>query len=80
MPLFFLDTLDGGQVVIDEDGLEFSSAEVAIAEAATGARELVAHGIMRNEDVSEQSFIIRDEQGQTVATVPFKTLPGRLRG
>jgi hypothetical protein len=46
-----------------------------------GARDLVAHGIMQNEDVSGQSFLIRDNHGETVVTVPFRdTLPGRLKG
>jgi PAS domain-containing protein len=34
---------------------------------------------MQNEDVSGRSFLIRDEDEQTVATVPFRdTLPGTL--
>ena len=52
----------------------------AVAEALQGARELVAHGIKRNEDVSGQVFLIRDTGGERVATVPFRhALPGRLR-
>jgi hypothetical protein len=36
---------------------------------------------MKNEDVSGQAFRIRDDTGQTVATVPFRDcLPGQLRG
>jgi hypothetical protein len=36
---------------------------------------------MMNEDLSGQSFLIRDEDGQTRATVRFRdTLPGKLRG
>jgi hypothetical protein len=81
VPTFFLDIADGDHVITDEDGVEFATAEVAISEVVTGARELVAHGIMRNEDVSAQVYIIRDEDGATIATVPFReTLPGRLRG
>ena len=81
MPRFYLDVLDGGQVIEDPDGIDFADLDTAIAEAVAGARDLVAHGIMQNEDVSEQSFLIRDGQGETVATVPFReTLPGRLRG
>src|SRR4051794_9068741 len=43
-----------------------ATATVAVA----GVRDLVAHGIMQNEDVSGQSFFIRDNHGATVATVP----------
>src|SRR4051794_4306028 len=78
---FYLDVLDSDQVIQDPEGIDFADRETAIAEAVAGARDLVAHGIMQNEDVSGQSFLIRNNHGETVATVPFRdTLPGRLRG
>jgi hypothetical protein len=81
VPRFFLDVVDDTQVTEDPDGLEFADLDTAIAEAAQGARDIVAHGIMKNEDVSGQRFRIRDDTGQTVATVPFReSLPGQLRG
>ena len=81
VPRFYLDVLDGDQVIQDLEGIDFADLDTAIAEAAVGARDLVAQGIMQNEDVSGQSFLIRDNHGETVATVPFRgTLPGRLRG
>jgi hypothetical protein len=81
VPRFYLDVLDGDQVIEDPNGIDFADLDTAIAEAAAGARDLVAHGIMQNEDVSGQSFLIRDGQGETVATVPFReTPPGQLRG
>ncbi len=81
MPRFYLDILDDNQVIQDLEGIDFADRETAIAEAVAGARDLVAHGIMQNQDVSGQTFIIRDNHGETVATVPFRdTLPGRLKG
>ena len=81
VPRFYFDVVDGAQVSEDLDGLEFPDLDTAITEAAQGARDLVAHAIMKNEDVSGLKFQIRDENGQTVATVPFRqTLPGQLRG
>jgi len=81
VPRFYFDVLDGDQVMQDLDGIDFADCEVALSEAVAGARDLVAEGIMRNEDVSGQVFRIRDGNGETVATVPFRnTLPGRLRG
>ena len=35
--------------------------DAARAEAVRSAQHLVAHGILRNEDVSDRSFLIRDE-------------------
>jgi hypothetical protein len=74
VPRFYLDVLDGDQVIEDPDGMDFADLDMAIAEAVAGARDLVAHGIMQNEDVSGQSFLMRDGQGETVATVPFRVL------
>src|SRR5215204_4695718 len=79
MPRFYLDILNGSQVLEDPDGQELADLDAAMTEAAASAQYLVAHGILRNEDVSDRSFIIRDENEQTVATVPFRsTLPGTL--
>jgi hypothetical protein len=81
VPRFYLDVVDGDQVIQDLEGIDFDDLQTAITEAVAGARDLVAHGIMQNEDVSGQSFFIRDNHGATVATVPFRsTLPGMLRG
>jgi hypothetical protein len=79
MPRFFFDVVDGAEVSEDPNGLEYSDLEAALREAHQGARDLVAHGIMRNEDVSRQSFRIRAGDGSTVAILSFReALPGRL--
>ena len=81
MQHFFLDVLTGSQVLEDPDGQDFLDLNAAITEAAASARDLVAYGITQNQDVSGRSFLIRDEDNQTVATLPFRNaLPGRLRG
>jgi len=56
-----------------------TTSKRAVSEAVRGAQEIVAHGILRNEDRSGQIFSIRDVSGKQVATVPFRNaLPGRL--
>src|SRR5215207_9506558 len=81
MPRFFLDVLNGREVREDPEGQEFADLDAARAEAVASARDLVAYAIMRDEDLSGRSFLIRDETEQTVATVPFRdTLPGTLSG
>src|SRR5215218_308443 len=81
MPRFYLDVLNGNQVLEDPDGQAFADLDAAMSEAVASARDLVAHGIMQNEDMSGRSFVIRDENSETVATVPFRdTLPGTLSG
>jgi hypothetical protein len=81
MQHYFLDVLTGSQVLEDPDGQDFLDLDAAVTEAAASARDLVAYGLMQNQDVSGRSFLIRDENEQTVATVPFRdALPGMLRG
>ena len=81
MPSFFLDVLNGSEVLEDPEGQDFADLDAAITEAVASARDLVAHAIMQNEDVSGRSFLIRAENEQTVATVPFRSaLPGTLGG
>ena len=71
MSRFFLDVLNGHDVREDPEGQEFADLDAALAEAVASAQYLVAHGILRNEDLSERSFIIRDENDKAVATVPL---------
>src|SRR4051812_24168188 len=79
MPRFYLDILNGGEVLEDPDGQAFADVQAARAEAAATARDLVAHGILRNQDLSGRSVLIRDDAGETVARVPFRSaLPGTL--
>ena len=81
MPRFFFDVLHGRRVCEDPEGQDFIDLDAARTEAVASAQYLVAHGILRNEDVSDRSFLIRDEDEQTVATVPFRdSLPGTLSG
>jgi PAS domain S-box-containing protein len=79
MAYFFFDVLDGREVREDPEGQEFADLDAARAEAVASARDLVAYAIMRNEDLSGRSFLIRDENERIIATVPFRgTLPGTL--
>jgi len=79
MPRFFLDVLHGRVVREDPEGQDFADLDAALAEAVASARYLVAHAILCNKDVSGRSFLIRDENEERVATVPFRgTLPGTL--
>src|SRR5829696_6375067 len=79
MPRFFLDVLHGREVREDPEGQDFTDLDAARAEAVASARDLVAHAIMQNKDVSGRSFLIRDENERTIDTVPFRdTLPGTL--
>ena len=55
VPRFYLDVVGDNQVIQNLKGIDFADCETAIAEAVAGTRDLVAHGIMQNEDVSGQT-------------------------
>src|SRR3954449_2888853 len=79
MPRFYLDVLNGSQVLEDPDGQAFADLDAAMSEAVASARDLVAHGLLRNEDLSDRCVLIRDDAGGTVARVPVRSaLPGAL--
>ncbi len=81
MPWFFLDVLDGIEILRDPDGQDCADLDAAIAEAAASARDLVAYALMRNEDVSGRSILVRTAGDQVIAVMPFRdALPGALRG
>ena len=79
MPRFYLDILNGSAVLEDPDGQAFADVHAAMLEAAATARDLVAHGLLRNQDLSDRCVLIRDDAGETVARVPVRSaLPGAL--
>src|SRR3954467_13300554 len=73
MPRFYLDLLNGSAVLEDPDGQEFTDLDAARSEAVATARDLVAHGLLRNQDLSDRCVLIRDDAGETVARVPFRS-------
>src|SRR5690242_5069425 len=81
MPRFYLDVLHEREVRQDPEGQDFANLDAALVEAVASARYLVAHSILSNEDVSDRSFLIRNENEDVLATVPFReSLPGTLKG
>jgi hypothetical protein len=56
----------------DDEGLEFESLDIAVNEAEKTAREMVAERVMHDERIDGTRFEISDEQGNVLATLPFK--------
>ena len=62
MPLYYFDSRDGENFIVDEDGLEFPDLETARDEATAALADFVKDvlpGSMRRELAIE----VRDEQG-----------------
>jgi len=73
MPRFFLHVRDGVDLITDPDGSCFPDIGSARAEAILSARELMSQSILGHACIGiERRFEIADNQGSTVAIVPFR--------
>jgi hypothetical protein len=56
MPTYYFDVLDDGEVVSDDEGIDFTDLEAARGEATKSAREQIANAAKQGLDVTHQSF------------------------
>jgi hypothetical protein len=75
MRRFYFHLIKGTERVPDEEGEflrdEFEARQVAVR----SARELLANAIRHGKNLVPKVFVITDEQGQTIDTVPVPQLP-----
>ena len=77
---FYFHLKTGDTLVEDQDGSELPDYEAARMEALAGARELWAEAIRGGNDVQVEAFVIADEDGRHVMSLPLaEALPERLR-
>jgi len=73
MPGFFLHVRDGVSFIPDPDGSCLLDVAAARAEAILCARGLMSQSIIRDgHPGTERCFEITDDEGNTVAMVPFR--------
>ncbi|WP_262027920.1 DUF6894 family protein [Microvirga sp. Mcv34] len=68
MARYYFDVHDGAQLVRDEDGSDFESADAAVQAAARSAAE-IGQGRMARGDFSDVVIDIRDAGNQPICTV-----------
>ena len=74
MARFYFHLRKIGQLVADDEGLEFPNKWEALREAQQSARELLANAIKSGKDTVPEAFVIADEQGREIATLPLEAL------
>lgn len=80
MARFYFHLKTGDTLVEDQDGSELPDSEAARMEALIGARELWAEAIKAGSDVQVDAFVIADQDGRHVLSLPLvDALPERLR-
>ena len=80
MPIFFIHSRRGGEIVRDVEGQELPGLEAAQATATAAVRELLADEIKHAKGPPLEAMIIADENGKELMTVRAKDLlPERLK-
>jgi hypothetical protein len=80
MARFFFHVRTGDQLAHDPEGSDLPDVAEARREALLAARELLAEAIKAGKQRMPDAFVIADEAGQAVDTVPVAVaLPKRLR-
>jgi hypothetical protein len=74
MPRYYFDIRDGDKLVEDAEGIELSDVAAAREEAVAAARELLAEHLRHGELPETKQFEIRNEAGELIETVPFRTV------
>jgi hypothetical protein len=73
MPHYFFHLRDGLEISYDREGRELPDPEAARAKAIESARDTMAKAILCGERLGMmREFQVEDENGQTVALVPFR--------
>jgi hypothetical protein len=73
MPRYFFHLRDGLEISYDREGRELPDPEASRAKAIESARQTMAKAILCGERLGmTREFQIEDENGQTVALVPFR--------
>jgi hypothetical protein len=80
MRRFYFHLRKGDQLIADEEGQDLPDVSPAVCEAKLSARELLAGAVHAGKDDVPDAFVIADEAGRSVCTLPFfNVLPKRFR-
>src|SRR5262245_8854367 len=72
MPRYFFHIKDTGKTMLDQEGIELDDLYEVREKATRGARQIMREQARLGRPRDDQSFVVTDEQGQTVLTLPFK--------
>jgi hypothetical protein len=71
MGRFYFHVVEGAELLNDVEGLDLRDALEARQVAIRSAREILADAIRGGKNRVPQAFVITDEQGRAIETVPF---------
>ena len=71
---FYFHVIKGTELLTDEEGADLRDVLEARQMAIHSARELLADAIRHGKNKIPEAFVITDDQGRTIETVPFATV------
>jgi hypothetical protein len=71
MGRFYFHIRDGDQLIPDEEGQDLPDTSEALREARLAARQLLAEAIKSGRERVPDAFVIADEAGRAIETVPL---------
>jgi predicted N-acetyltransferase YhbS len=72
MPRYYFHIKDEAKTIRNEEGIEFHNLDAVREEATESARQLMSEEVREGHGPDGRVFVVTDEQGKTVLTVPFK--------
>jgi hypothetical protein len=72
MPRYFFHIKDKEETIRDEEGIELHGLDAVHEEVTESAREMMSDDVRQGSGPDGRTFVVTDEQGQTVLTFPFK--------
>ena len=72
MPRYFLDLVECGTRISDEEGLHFADLTAARAAAVQGARDVMCGEVAQSKLCLSCCIEVRDSSGKAVLEVPFR--------
>jgi hypothetical protein len=80
MGRFYFHVVKGAELLTDEEGADLRDALEARQMAIRSARELLAEAIRHGKNKIPEAFVITDDQGRAIETVPLAAvLPDSLK-
>ncbi len=73
MPTYYFDLWDGQRLDPDESGVELSGLESAFEVAFQTAKEMLADGLLKNQNRTQWALQVVDERGHAQFTFEFST-------
>lgn len=69
MPRYYIDMRDEHGLIPDEEGAEFDTLQLALAEAKASAQDIAHQNIRNRRSIDASCVEVRDERGQVVAAL-----------